>query len=208
MNCPTRIRATVQIIFFCATIAFLAAPGRSQIVDLTSFGSSAFAVDGDSTTAPYSQTVSGIVFGPTITFADTLGGSFASTFDWSTYNPFSAPPATWFVKMSISGANPNLPFTLNLVNSVGGTLVNFDGDTSALSGGYVPLTLSTTDPGVASALSAIDMAQFTWNNGASGSVTLEGVAAAAAVPEPSTYALLALGGLALGGYALRRRQRA
>lgn len=29
-----------------------------------------------------------------------------------------------------------------------------------------------------------------------------------AVPEPSTYALLALGGLALGGYALRRRCRA
>lgn len=28
------------------------------------------------------------------------------------------------------------------------------------------------------------------------------------VPEPSTYALLALGGLALGGYAIRRRLRA
>ncbi|MFM8788936.1 MAG: PEP-CTERM sorting domain-containing protein, partial [Chthoniobacterales bacterium] len=28
------------------------------------------------------------------------------------------------------------------------------------------------------------------------------------VPEPSTYALLALSGLALGGYAMRRRRRA
>jgi hypothetical protein len=204
MKCFIRIRTAVQIIAICAAIALSATPGRSQ-VELTSFGSAAFTVDPGSTTSPYSQTVSGIVFGPTITFADTLGGSFASTFNWSTYNPFTAPPATWFVKMSISGANPNLPFTLNLVNSVGGTLVNFDGDTSALSGGYVPLTLSTTDPGVASALSAIDMAQFTWNNGAAGNVTLEGVAA---VPEPSTYVLLALGGLALGGYAMRRRQRA
>lgn len=205
MKSSIRIRNFFQVISFCAAIAALTTPGRSQTVDLTSFGSAAFTVDGASTTAPYSQTASGIVFGPTITFADTLGGSFASTFNWSTYNPFAVPPATWFVKMSISGANPNLPFTLNLVNSVGGTLVNFDGDTSALSGGYVPLTLSTTDPGVASALSAVDMAQFTWNNGASGSVTLEGVAA---VPESSTYTLLALGGLALGGYALRCRQRA
>jgi hypothetical protein len=204
MNYILHVRTTVQIIAICAAIALTATPGRSQ-VDLTSFGSAAFTVDSLSTTAPYSQTASGIVFGPTITFGDTLGGSFASTFNWSTYNPFAAPPANWFVKMSISGANPNLPFTLNLVNSVGETLVNFDGDTSALSGGYVPLTLSTTDPGSASALSAISMAQFTWNNGAAGSVTLEGVAA---VPEPSTYALLALGGLALGGFAMRRRQRA
>jgi hypothetical protein len=204
MNYISHVRTTVQIIAICAAIALAATPGRSQ-VDLTSFGSAAFTVDPLSTTAPYSQTASGIVFGPTITFGDTLGGSFATTFNWSTYNPFTAPPATWFVKISISGANPNLPFTLNLVNSVGGTVVNFDGDTSALSGGYVPLTLSTTDPGVASALPAIDMAQFTWNNGAAGNVTLEGVAA---VPEPSTYALLALAGLALGGYAVRRRQRA
>jgi hypothetical protein len=204
MNYTLNIRTTVQIITICAAIALSATPARSQ-VDLTSFGSANFTVDTASTTSPYSQTVSGIVFGPTITFADTLGGSFTSTFNWGTYNPFAVPPATWFVKMSLSGANPNLPFTLNLVNSVGGTAVNFDGDTSTLSGGYVALTLSTTDPGVASALSAIDMAQFTWNNGSAGNVTLEGVAA---VPEPSTYALLALGVSALGAYAVRRRQRA
>lgn len=209
MNYSTRIHATLRILAFCAAIAFLVAPVRSQIVDLASFGSANFTVDPVSTTAAYSQTASGLVFSPTITFADTLGGSFASTYNWSTstYNPFATPPANWFVKMSISGANPNLPFTLNLINTVVGTLVNFDGDTSALSGGYVPLTLSTTDPGVAAALSAIDMAQFTWNNGAAGNVTLAGVAVSP-VPEPTTYALLALCGLAFGGYAIRRRQRA
>lgn len=49
-----------------------------------------------------------------------------------------------------------------------------------------------------------------WNPSGPGTVTVTDPAGAnlTLVPEPSTYALLAMTGLALGGYAMRRRRRA
>ena len=44
----------------------------------------------------------------------------------------------------------------------------------------------------------------TWGGSGSAGVRVEGVATV--VPEPSTYALLGLAGLALAGYAVRRRR--
>jgi hypothetical protein len=62
---------------------------------------------------------------------------------------------------------------------------------------FLDVTASTT----AMALGQFGGATGTYNfNGGSPEITL--------VPEPSTYALLGLAGLALGGYAARRRRRA
>ncbi|MFM8719191.1 MAG: PEP-CTERM sorting domain-containing protein, partial [Chthoniobacterales bacterium] len=51
---------------------------------------------------------------------------------------------------------------------------------------------------------------WTWDSGGSGGTINATITelTATAVPEPSTYALLALSGLAIGGYAMRRRRRA
>lgn len=199
---PLRHKSCLSIL----ALGMLACTSSAQI-DLASFGSTSLTVDPVSTTATYTQTASGITFQPSVSFGDTLGGEFiASAYNWSAYNPTS-PGIAWFAKVSIlSGANPNLPFTLNLIDTVAGTSLNLDGDTTgATSGSYIALTLNPTDPGSASALSSVNFVQLTWNNGGNLNVSVEGVAA---VPEPSTYALLALGGLALGGYVMRRRQRA
>ena len=206
----TFLRKSIAHLFLATTTFAMQLIPASAQVDLASFGSSTFNIDTDLTTSTlsYSQTASGITFSPSVSFGDILGGNFQSpsSYNWSAYNP-TTPGTAWYVKLSIlSGTNPNLSFTLNLINTVDGTSVNLEGDTTgATTGSYLTLSLNSTDPGDMSALSNIDFAQFTWNTSGSLNVRVEGLAA---VPEPSTYALLTLGALALGGYALRRRQRA
>jgi hypothetical protein len=58
---------------------------------------------------------------------------------------------------------------------------------------------------IRSHLANVGGAQITWDGGGTVNANIQAIAT---VPEPSTYALLAMGGLALGGYVMRRRQRA
>lgn len=188
-------------LFAVLTTAFAA---KASYVDLVSFGNSDFSVDGGATTATYTQSASGLNFSGTVVLSDTLGGTFnAAPLNWNSYNPST----DFAVKLSVVGANPALPFTLTLFDS-SFNLANFTGFTSgATTDSYVPLTLSgPVDPAVTAALSAAAGAQLTWDGGGTSvNVTVQSFSA---VPEPSTYALLSLAGLALGGYAMRRRRRA
>lgn len=180
--------------------AFLVPVVKAQYVDLVSFGTADFSIDPLASTAG-TQTASGITFSP-ISLADTVGGSFISApFNWSSF-----PAATAFaVKISIlSGANPSLPFSLSLVDA-SSNILNFVGTTvGATTDSYVALTLNGTDPGNPIVLQGVTAGQFTWDGGANpANVSVQTIAA---VPEPSTYALLALAGVALGGYVARRRR--
>lgn len=173
----------------------LAASSHAQI-DLVSLGSPIFTVDGGATTAAYTQNASGVVFNGAYALGDTLGGTFA-TQDWSD------PAYTEFgVTMTLTGANPNLPFSVqfydasfNVINTYGGTTVPL----VAGSPTYTPLSLNI--PGTGN-LSAVAGLQFTWDGGGTINTTVESVAA---VPEPSTYMLLAFGGVAWGWFRLRQR---
>jgi hypothetical protein len=168
----------------------------AQQIDLVSLGSATFTVDPGATTATYTQSASGIIFNGSYVLGNTLGGTFA-TQDWS------SPSYTGFgVVMTLTGTNPNLPFSVqfydgsfNVINTYGGTTVPLVAGTPT----YTPLTLNIAGTGILTSVAGI---QFTWDGDGAINTTVEKVAA---VPEPSTYALLALAGLALGAHRLRRR---
>jgi hypothetical protein len=169
---------------------------RSSYIDLSSFGTGDFFIEDSVTTAAHSQSGSGIVYSA-IGLGDTLGGLFASgPFDWSAYSDFA-------IQMSFSAANPNVFFTVEFFNADFSLSNVYQGDTSGiLAGGYVPFSFISGDPAVLPNIGGI---QLTWDGSATGTITTTTVAA---VPEPSTYALLALAGVGLGGYVFRRRLRA
>jgi len=67
----------------------------------------------------------------------------------------------------------------------------------------VPLTL---DLGGTVNFADIAGVQLTWGGGAT--AVTSSIQEVRAVPEPSTYALLGMGAVALSGYVVRRRRRA
>jgi hypothetical protein len=174
-----------------AAISALSFPAGA--VDLLSLGSSGFTVGG-ATTANYTQTSSALTWTGAQGTGEMVFGGTASSLDWSAVPQFG-------VRVSLTGTNPDLSFSLQLYD-VNFNLGLYEGSTSGLLIGtptVVPLTLSTSDPGFS--LATISGVGIQWNDG--GSVT-GSMTEIVAVPEPSTFALFALAGLALGAYRFRR----
>ncbi len=177
----------------------------SQNVELTKLGDAALTVDGGSTSAGYSQTSTALTFTNFSAGNNLLAGLFAAgPFDWSTYT--SAPYTNFALNMSFSGVNPDTDFFIDFYSS-NGIVDTYQGSTVGLTGSLSLVDLSFNAGGNGEYNDIIGIG-FSWNGdlASPNTVTVESVYAV--VPEPSTYALLALSGLAFGGYALRRRRRA
>jgi|688.fasta_scaffold96569_5 hypothetical protein len=149
------------------------------------------------------QTSSGFVYNGTVNFGDNVFGQLASAQDWSSQ---VGPGIVFTLFMSVSGTNPDIPFSLEFFDSAFASIDIWEGTTVGLTATPVYNNLSIITPGSGN-YSDVGSFVLTWNGG--GAETLDStVSNIAVVPEPSTYALLALSGLALGGYAMRRRRRA
>jgi hypothetical protein len=149
------------------------------------------------------QTSSGFVYNGTVNFSDNVFGQLASAQDWSSQ---VGPGIVFTLFMSVSGTNPDIPFSLEFFDSAFASIDIWEGTTVGLTATPVYNNLSIITPGSGN-YSDVGSFVLTWNGGGAETINST-VSTIAVVPEPSTYALLALSGLALGGYAMRRRRRA
>ena len=121
----------------------IAAEVSAHQVDLVSLGDATFTVDAGATTALYTQSASGVVFNGTYALGETLGGTFASQ-DWSN------PAYTEFgMVMSLTGINPNLPFSVSFYDDAFAIINTYSGSTFGLgTSTYTPLTLVLPGTGI------------------------------------------------------------
>jgi hypothetical protein len=174
----------------------LLSQASAQYINLGSLGTSNFTPDIDGSTATFSQTGSTLNF-TAASLGDQVFGDYIPTVtDWSVFTDFG-------IRMTITGTNPDLPFTVSFFDDEFASNV-YTGFTTGLSSGVsgvAPLTLVSSSANLANVIGF----QLGWDGTASGAINVS-MSDVAAVPEPSTYALLALASLALGVYALRRRR--
>ena len=146
------------------------------------------------------QTNTGFVYNGTVDGGDNVYGTFESQ-NWSSQLVGSA---VFSVLMSVSGGNPNIPFSLEFLDNELNSIDIWEGTTVGLGSiaSYNDLTINTAGSGNYSNVSSFVL---TWNN-VSAETLSSTVSTIAVVPEPSTCALLAISGLAFGGYVVRRRR--
>ena len=195
---------TSGILAIMLTLSLAQAQGY---VDLADFGSGSYTVDPGSTTATYTQGVLGLLFSPSVGLGDTLVGVWNNgPLNWTSYADLAN---TIYLKVVFTGANPSSPMVLDIYNTGGAASLQYQG-TSVPTGvvvgdNYLPFTLNAgySPLQIAGVLSDVVASQITWGGSGSAGVRVDGVST---IPEPSTYALLGLAGLALAGYTVRRRR--
>jgi len=179
----------------CASFVLLS-QASAQYINLGSLGTSNFTPD-DGSTAAFSQTSTTLDFSAA-SLGDQVFGNYTPTVtDWSTFSDFG-------IRMTITGTNPDLPFTVSFFdnNFIANVYTGFTTGLSSGVSGVAPLTLVSSGANLGNVIGF----QLGWDGAASGAINVS-MSDVAAVPEPSTYVLLTLGGLALGGYIFRRRLR-
>jgi hypothetical protein len=167
--------------------------------DLTTFGTSDFAVDTGFSDAPFSQSATTLSLNTPFSSGQILAGDFASAFNWS------SEPGFALVLSSIDA--PNALLVVEFQNAAFVPLAVFNVGTGLMTATPTSFTLNPVS-GSISALTQVAALEFKWNGSSLSGDTAVTVHALQSVPEPSTYALLTLVGVGLGGYVLRRRLRA
>jgi len=167
--------------------------------DLTTFGSDDFTIDTGFSSAPRTQSATTLSLTTPFSSGQILAGDFISTYNWSSEPGFAlvlsstaSPSALLFVEFQTAAFVPLAIF------SVGTGVVT----TTPTSFTLTPVS------GSISALTQVAALEFKWSGSSLDGDTALTIHALQSVPEPSTYALLALAGVGVGGYVFRRRLRA
>jgi hypothetical protein len=192
-----------------ATILVSVALSNAQYTDLTSLGTNGWSIDTSSSSSIYSQSSTSISFNTAVTSGDPVQGSLVTTpVNWSAFNAGNGTQGSstdFAVNMSFTGgSNPNMGFNLQVWNADFSENMYFAGNTNGATStaAYIPLTF---DSGNTAVLSNPATIIISWNDSGTPNVTMNSLAA---VPEPSTYALMALGGLVLFFMVRRRKVQA
>jgi hypothetical protein len=190
-----------------ASILVSAALSSAQYSDLVSLGSNGWTIDTGASSSIYSQTSSSVSFTSSVNIGDPVQGSLVSTpVNWSSFNAGNGTQGSstaFAINMSFTGtgATPQLGFTLAVWDAGFNDSITLFGSTATATStaSYIPLTF---DSGNTNILANPGNIIITWQDGGTPNVTMNSFAA---VPEPSTYALMALGGLVLFFIARRRK---
>ena len=172
--------------------------------DLLSLGSTTYTISGGSSFTP-SQSATDLVQNLTVASGNNFYNEPAftpiSSFDWTGYTNYG-------ITMTLLGGSPiALGFSVSFFDDTFTLIDTYDGSTAPLTLIGSPVKVDFTGisaPGTQN-YANVQYMQFTW--GGDGAVNIS-ASTVYGVPEPSTYALIAMSGLALGGYVLRRRRRA
>ena len=180
-----------------AALLVAACYSQAQFVDLISLGSATYTIDPGVSIGAYSQSTSGTSFSPSVALGDTVGGTLGPV-NWSSRSDLTS---FIYLKIAFTGANPLLPISLTLFDPTFANSNTYAGTTAPIpeDSSYFKLALTSLTPGV---LANVGGAQITWDGGGTVNANIQAIAT---VPEPSTYALLALAALVLGTYRARRR---
>lgn len=187
------MKKTFRILASCALSTFICLQAADAQI-LSNFGTSNFTVDTDNSTLPFTQS------GSSFTATDTSGilaGVFNTSFSLSSASPLR-------LNLLFTGTNQNTPFTIQfLAPTTFASIATYSGSTAGATSASVSTQISLST-GATFTNQTVGGVNITLN-GAGGQTVSYQFQSLEVVPEPSTYALMALGGVILFFIARRRK---
>jgi hypothetical protein len=182
---PSRISLlALPVVAALLHLSTVAVSSAQTPVQLAGVGTGEFTLETSATTAKVTQSAAGLAFS-SLALGDTLGGLFPALQNWA-----RSDYTTFGVIMSIEGANPGLPFDVEVYDSSLSMAAKYEGTTIGVGSMpvFVPLEAS---PGHIQSLGDVKGVQWTWNGAAPIKVTVRSFAVVSSLPADVSAPVLA-----------------